>query len=182
MINFKRPEDIVPSVLIVLSLVLLAGTLAFMLLVPKPGAAHGAKTWGSTRRRIADSIADTKMQRRRASAAIRPRLWHSDPESVTATILNQLTLQTAAHSLKLTAFRPERTARFEGMTELRFSAQVAGPYAGVRAVMHSLDAHGSKIALRSAQLGLSQSAGDEVTATLGLSAFVETPPDTQANL
>ena len=176
MISFKRPEDVLPSALILLSLLLLAGTLAFMLLVPKPGMAKGAKSWASTRRRMADDVADTKAQERRAQAAVRPRLWHSDPESVTATLLNQLTVQAAYRKLKLTAFRPERGQEFDGMNELRFSAQVSGPDPAIQALLRSLDARGSKVALRSVQLGLAQTSGSDVTATLGLSAFVETAP------
>ena len=182
MIRFKRPEDVLPSALILLSLLILASTLAFVLFVPRPGAARGAKSWASTRRRLADNVVDTKAQERRARAAIRPRLWHSDPESVTATILNQLSAQSAYRHLKLTAFRPERGQEFDGMTEMRFTAQMAGPYPAVHTLLRSLDARGSKIALRSvslgpSQLGPAQASSGDVSASLGLSAFVATDPD-----
>ena len=38
MIRFGRREEVLPSLLMLLSIVVLAGTLAFMILVPKPGA------------------------------------------------------------------------------------------------------------------------------------------------
>lgn len=176
MISFQRREDVAPSLLVILSILVLAGTLAYMLLVPKPSAAGGARAWTSSRRRMVDDIADTRRQSREARAAIRPRLWRGDPEAVTATVLEQLTVQTGKRSLKLTAFRPDRSQAFEQVTELRFDAQVAGPYAGVHSLLGALDAGGSKVVLRSAQITLSQAAGSTVTATLGLSAFVATDP------
>lgn len=176
MISFQRREDIVPSVLMILSILVLAGTLAYMLLVPKPSAAAGARASTSSRRRMVDDIADTRKQTRLARAAVRPRLWHGDPEAVTATVLAQLTQQTGHRALKLAAFRPDRPRAFEEVTELRFDAQVSGPYAGLHSLLDSLDARESKVVLRSVQITLSQTAGSTVAATLGLSAFVATGP------
>ena len=176
MISFQRREDIAPSVLTLLSILVLAGTLAYMLLVPKPSAAGSARAWTSSRRRMVDDIADTRRQSRLARAAVRPRLWRGEPEAVTATVLAQLTQQTGHRALKLAAFRPDRPREFEEVTELRFDAQVTGPYAGIHSLMDSLDSRGSKVALRSVQITLSQAAGNTVAATLGLSAFVATDP------
>lgn len=177
MISFGAREDVVPSVLVILSIVLLAGTLAYMLLVPKPSAARSARAWTSSRRRMADDIANTRRQVHLAQAAIAPRLWRGDPEAITATILAQMTGLTGKHGLKLTAFRPERPQVFDGITEVRFDVQVAGPYAGVHALLDGLDGRGSKVVLRSIQIAPTAAAANTVTATLGLSAFVATDPD-----
>lgn len=176
MINFQRREDVMPSALIVFSILVLAGTLAYMILVPKPSLAVSARAGTSSRRRMVDDIADTRKQAHRTRAAVKPRLWQGDPEAVTATILAQLTASTGKRSLKLLAFRPDRTQPFDEITELRFEAQVSGPYAGIHSLMDSLAAPGSKVALRSAQMTVSQTAGSTVMATLGLSAFIATDP------
>ena len=176
MIRFGRREEVLPSLLMLLSIVVLAGTLAFMILVPKPSAAPPAGEGAAARRRIVDDIADTRRQAHAARAATRRRLWQGDPEAVTATILARLTTQTGHRSLKLLAFRPDRSRAFEGITELRFDAEVSGPYAGIHALLDALDAPGSKVALRSVQLTSTQAAGGAVSATLGLSAFVAADP------
>lgn len=175
MIRFGRREKVLPSLLMLLSLVVLAGTLAFMIVVPKPGAALPAGG-SAARRRIVDDIADARRGARQTRAATKPHLWQGDPEAVTATILARLTTQTGHRSLKLLAFRPDRPQAFEGITELRFDAEVSGPYAGIHALLNTLDAPGSKVALRSVQLTSTQAAGGAVSATLGLSAFVATDP------
>ena len=177
MISFKRPEDVVPSCLILLSIFILAGTLLYMLLVPKPSAAGSTALSARSRRRLNSDIVATKKGNREAEAAVRPRLWHSDPQSVTATALAQMTDLAGKHLVKLTAFRPARSQEFDSITELRFEAQLSGPYAGIHAVMAALDARGSKVVLRGVQIASSQEAGNGVTATLGLSAFVADDPD-----
>jgi hypothetical protein len=175
MISFQRREDIAPSVLMVFSILVLAGTLAYMLLVPKPSAAQNTRAATSSRRRMVDDIAETRHQTRVARMAIQPRLWHGDPEFVTATALALLTRQTEKRSLKLTSFRPDRSQEFADVTELRFDVQVAGPYAGLHSLLAAQDARGSKLVLRSVQITASQAAGSTVTASLGLSAFVAGP-------
>lgn len=177
MISFRRPEEIVPSFLILLSLLILAGTLAYIIAVPKPRVTGSGGLSGRTQQRLRDDIALTQKQERLASAAIRPRLWHSDPQSVTATVLAQMTAQTGQHSVKLTAFRPERSTAFDSVTEMRFDAQLSGSYPGIQAVMAALDARGSKVVLRAVQLASSQEADHSVTATLGLSAFIANDPE-----
>ncbi|MGI4791550.1 MAG: type 4a pilus biogenesis protein PilO [Janthinobacterium lividum] len=176
MISFQRREDVLPSALMVLSILVLAGTLAYMLLIPKPSAAANTRAGTSSRRRMVDDIADTRKQTSLAQAAVRTRLWQGDPEAVTATILAQIEEQTGKHSLKLMAFRPDRSQEFEEVTELRFDAQVTSSYKDVHSLMDTLDAPGSKVALRSVQITQSQTAGSTVSATLGLSAFVATDP------
>lgn len=172
-ISFQRREDLTPSILMIVSLVILAGTLAYMLLVPS--AARGTRTVGSSRRRMVDDIAETRYQTRVARMAIQPRLWHGNPEFVTAAALAQLTRQTEKRSLKLTSFRPDRPQEFPDMTELRFDVQVAGPYAALHSLLEAQDARGSKLVLRSVQITATQATGGTVTASLGLSAFVAGP-------
>ena len=176
MISFRRPEDVVPSFLILLSLLILAGTLAYMLVVPKPHVTGSTGLSARTKRRMVDDIALTRKQERVANAAIRPRLWHSDPQSVTATVLAQMTSLAGRHSSKLTAFRPERSQVFDSVTELRFDAQLTGTYPGIHAIMAELDARGSKVVLRAVQIASSQEADNTVTATLGLSGYLVSDP------
>ncbi len=173
-ISFQRREDITPSLLMIVSVVVLAGTLAYMLLVP--GTARSTHTTASSRRRMVDDIAETRHQTRVARLAIQPRLWHGNPEFVTAAALAQLTRQTEKRSLKLTSFRPDRPQEFADMTELRFDVQIAGPYAGLHSLLEAQDARGSKLVLRSVQITASQTTGGgTATASLGLSAFVAGP-------
>lgn len=181
MISFRQREDIVPSVLILLAIIILAATLIYMLLVPKPSVARLEQGHTRGRRQILREIADTKKQVAQAQAAVGPRLWTGDADTVSSAVLALLTQQTRHDALKLGAFRPQRPLALDGVTELPFSVQVSGPYPKVQAVMASLDAAQSRVVLRAVQVASSAEATDAVTATLGLSAYLAsdssvTPP------
>lgn len=173
MINFKNKDDILPSMLIVFSIIIMAGTLVFMLMVPRPSAAGIKQTALHVyNKRIAD--AETSIHTARVDIA--PRIWTADPDTVSASVLGLLTQQATAKGVKIGAFRPQRAQALTGITEYPFIVQVSGSYMGIRGIMKSLDASDSKVVLRSVQVSSSEDAGMEVTVTLGLSAYVATDP------
>ena len=176
MINFRQRDEVVPSALILLSIFLLAATLAFMLLVPKPSLAGLARGRERGRRQILREIIDTRTRTRQDQAALAPRLWPGDANSVSSAVLALLTHQTRQHGLKLGDFRPQRPLALDEVTELPFSVQVSGPFPKVQAVMGALDAGRSRVVLRAVQVASSEETSDVVTATLGLSAYIASDP------
>jgi len=181
-INFKQPEERAPSALILLSIVILAGTLAYMLFVPPPSAAGLAKGRALSRQKIEDEIAATRKQTQQAQKQVAARIWRGNAETITAAVLAKLTEQANRQALKLTAFRPQRPQQVPGVTELPYSVQISGPYPVVRAMLEFLDHPGNKLVLRSVQIAASDAASSMVTATVGISAYTEsTEPTTQQN-
>ena len=176
MINFRQRDDVIPSALILCAIVILAATLAYMLLVPKPSVARLERGRERGRRQILREITDTRTRTKQAQAAVAPRLWQGDPNTVSSAVLALLTQQARHHALKLGAFRPERPQALGGVTELPFSVQVSGPYPKVQAVMTSLDGGKSRVVLRAVQVASSEETSDVVTATLGLSAYLALDP------
>jgi Tfp pilus assembly protein PilO len=59
------------------------------------------------------------------------------------------------------------------MTELPFSVQITGAFPKISALLKGLDAPDTTIALRSVQIAASDGASSQVTATLGLSVYIE---------
>jgi Tfp pilus assembly protein PilO len=172
-IGFKNKDEGLASGLILLSILILLGSLTVMLFVPKPTTAGIVAGRDRSRRTIEEEIERAKERAKEIQAAVQPRLWTGTPESITASVLAQLTKEAAGRKLQIGAFRPQRPQMLTGVTELPFSVQVSGPYPVVRAFMTALDASGSKITLRSVQIASSDAATNAVTATLGISAFLE---------
>jgi hypothetical protein len=181
MIGFKTRDDVLPSTLILLAILILAGSLFVMLFVPKPTTAGIVAGRDRSRRSIEDEIEKAKIRTKEAQVAVQPRLWKGSPEAITASVLARLTQEAATRKLQIGAFRPQKTQSLPGLTELPFSVQVAGPYPVVRSFMASLDAAGSKICLRSIQIASSDSASNAVTATLGISAYLEAKVETKTD-
>jgi hypothetical protein len=180
MINFKNRDELAPSVLIILSIAILIGSLLFMLLVPKPSVAGLAAGRTRSIHKIEDETDKAKARTKEAETAANPRIWSGEQESVTASVLALLTNQANQRSLKIAAFRPQRTQLLPGLTELPYSVQVSGPYPAVQTMIAALDTDSSKLALRSLQIASADGKTSAVTATLGLSAYVPIKQETSS--
>jgi Tfp pilus assembly protein PilO len=171
MLNFRNKDDILPSALIALSLLVLAGTLAYMLLVPPPNAAGVVKGRERSKRQIQAEVVKAKAKTAKAKASYDGRLWSGNADTVLAQTLAQLTTRANRYHLKMGAFRPQKSNPLGSLTELPCTVQVSGPYPTVVSFLSSLDAKGTRIALRSAQIAAADGATGAVTAMLGLSVY-----------
>jgi len=172
MIDFKNRDDVVPSAMILLSIVILAVTAIFMLLAPQPKlkqTAHGFNSKGRNMAKQTDALEEKAAELQKASSA---RLWTGGAQTVTSAVLAQMTDRSRRYGVTLASFRPQRGQDLPGVSELRFNAQVTGPYVKICDLMGSLDASGGKIALTSVNLAASGANTGSVTATLGLSAYM----------
>ncbi len=176
MINFKDRDEILPSALIVFSLVVLAGTLIYMLVVPQPSDAGVIAARHRSEMQISTQIRNAKQEAETARKAVAPRLWIGGSEETSTAVLAFVSAQTAGHLVSVNAFRPQRPTQIQNVIELPFSVQMTGPYPGIRAVMGSLDQPSSKVVLRSVQVASSEQTNSTVTATLGLSAYIPADP------
>jgi hypothetical protein len=176
MIDFKQKDKVVPSALIVIALVIMAGATVFDRLFPVPAGAAVGTHHSLTRRTMSKDTKMAETDGEKARKALMPKLWQGNSENVSAGVLALLTNASNQHSLKLGAFRPQRPQPLGAITELPYTVQVNGPYPGIRTVMTSLDATNSKIVLRSAQIASSEQGTNAVSATLGVSAYLAADP------
>ena len=172
MIDFKNRNDIVPSALILLSIVILAATAVFMLLVPPPTLKQSTHAFNAKGRNLSKRTAALEAQAADISKASQARLWSGDAQTVTSAVLAQMTDRSRRYGVALASFRPQRGQDLPGLSELRFNAQVTGSYVNVCDLMGSLDASGGRIALTSVNIAASGTNAGSVTATLGLSAYM----------
>lgn len=172
MIDLKSREYQVPSVMILISILMLAGALVFMLLVPAPTSAGRVRGRELSRAKLQKEIDQMAAQIKQDNQYIRARQWQGDPEAVTARILKALTMQANQRALKLTAFRPERPTVLEGIVELPFSVHLSGDYTAVRDMVRTFDKENSTIALETVQYASADEKSSAVTSTLNLVAFV----------
>jgi hypothetical protein len=163
--------------MILLAIALLAGGLAFMLFVRPPSVAQLTRSHNLTLRRLADQKFKLGLETRQAVAAAQGRLWSTDPETVSTTVLATVTDQSNKLNVSVSSFRPLTANSLGDLTELPFTVQVAGSYAGVRSLLASLDAKESRVALRSVQIASAQNKSTGgITANLMLSAYVTNGP------
>jgi Tfp pilus assembly protein PilO len=172
MINFKREEERLPSVLIVISLLTLLGVLLFMLL-PTPSVKGLATKHETSHKQLQRDIENAEEETLKLAEAIRPRLWKGNAEAITAQVLAKATATVLPKKVKLTAFRPQRPQTFPGTTELPYNLILSGAYPAIRETLSIFDAPASKMVLRSVQFAASDAGSDIVTATVGVSVYAE---------
>lgn len=176
MINFKQREDVLPSTLILLAMLILLGGLIFLLVVPTPSVAGIATSRSAKKILLQKEAAQANIDAETAREDIIPRLWTGNPETISAGVLAQITNNAVKHGLAVGSFRPQRQIVLTGVTQLPYSIQLSGPYTGVAAVLATLDATGSKIVLTQIQMTSAQTstqtAASAVTASIGISAYM----------
>jgi len=180
MLNFRNKDEILPSALIALSLLILAATLAYMLLVPPPSAAGIAKGRERSKRQIQAEIVKAKAKAAKAKAGYEGHLSSGSADAVLAQTLAQLTTRANRYHLKMGAFRPQKAKLLGSLTELPCTVQVSGPYPTVVSFLSSLDAKGTRVALRSAQIAAADGATGAATAMLGLSVYYASAEESSA--
>lgn len=171
MISFRTRDDILASVLILLSILVLLGALVVRVFVPKPTVAGLVKARQRKNNALEKEIAASRESAAAAQAVVTPRLWTGDSESITASVLARLTHEANVRQLKMGAFRPQKPVALEALAELPYSVQISGPYPAVQALAASLDTPNTRLVLRSLQIAASDPASDAVTATLGISVY-----------
>lgn len=179
-ISFKRPEDVLPSTVILLAIVMMAGSLAFMLFTRPPTKAQLRKQEMHAVIQFADQKREMEKETSTANAESKGRIWSDDPQTVATSVLGKLTDDAAKDQVSVSSFRPQTMRPMSNETELPISVQVAGQYAGVRKLLHSLDGPDSRIALESVQIASEQNkAGGGITASLMVDAFMAELPSNE---
>lgn len=181
MINFRDRQEAVPSAVTVISLVAMAATLLFMLLVPKPttrGMDAKKRNQEFQVRLATDNARDQLAESRAANAK---RLWTVPASQVAPTALDQVTRLAAARNLKVIALRPQRANDLEGVTQIPFLLTVEGSFPSALALARDMERPDRRMAVSLIQLSSADGASDKVTMSLGMSAFVAEAPKAAAS-
>jgi hypothetical protein len=174
MINFKDKDESGPAGLMVLAILILLGSLLYMLLVPKPTVARMTTGKQRSKQQILD---ETKKARERGTAVSsenQPHLWEGEPDRIAASVLAGLTQSAEQHQVKIAAFRPQRTQPQGEIIALPFTLQATGKAAQVHDFLVALDAASSKIALQSLQFSATDVSTSQINANINFTAYTLT--------
>lgn len=172
MISFRTQNDKIASTIAILAMLVLAGTLAVMLIVPKPKAAASQRVFDKNK---LDIQIDTKKAEEAAAAskaAIDPLLWTGSPAEIAPRALSTVTALSATHKLKLVAFRPQRSNDADTVTVLPFSIALEGSFPDVAQMVTDLETPDTKLAVNQIQIASADGDTDKITATIGVVAYM----------
>jgi hypothetical protein len=164
-------EDPVSAGISVAAILLLAGSLAAMLFLPKPvGPGQVERLKAENKVRAETAAADKRLAE--ALTYIGAKTWTGTDQQVSPAVLTIATQLAKAHGLNWVALRPQRLDDKTTPPQLPYQAVVEGPFPQVVAYCRDLETQNTKIAVSSVMLSASDAASDNVTANIGLVAYL----------
>jgi hypothetical protein len=172
MINFRDPDDLLPSVISVSSLIVIAGALCFMLFVHPPTKASldAAATKQQLSLKMKAKMSANDLVTRQE--LVDKQTWTGDGEAIFSTALDKVTQFAHQRGIKLMVFRPQRASIVDNLVTLPYLVTVEGSFPGVLAFSRDIDDPKTKLALTQIQLSSSDPNTDKVTGIIGISAYI----------
>jgi Tfp pilus assembly protein PilO len=180
-ISFRTKAEAGTSIAILLALLTLVVTGIVMVFVPEPNAAGLAAGKIRSQRELEDRITNLKKDQTKAKEKIAKQVWALPIQEVGPKALESITAYAQKEKLKLVAFRPQKTAEVNGLTQLPFVISIEGPYPGIMKFLKDLDQPDLKLGTNLVQVSSSDPNTDLVSATVGVVAYkqLETKTATQ---
>lgn len=168
----KNQNDRISTAVSIASIVVMAATLAFILLVPKP-TLKGLKAKFDKARPLQESAAKkAKESQARAIDEIGKYVWTGKDSEVAPAALDKVTRIAFTRHIKVVAFRPQKM--IEGnFNQIPFLINLDGSYPDVMRFEKDLEDPANRLAVNLVQLTSADSNSDHVTATVGVLAYLQ---------
>lgn len=177
MINFRDRSEWGISIVVLASLLAMAGALVWMLLVPKPTTVGMSKEKRDKEFKVRLATTEARERLIDLRTSIDKRVWPGDPDNVAPSALDRISRLARRQDLKLVALRPQRAETIHDMTMLPFIVTVEGPFPKAIAFVRSLEAPEHRMAVSLIQINATDGGSDAVTLTLGLTAYAQVPQE-----
>ena len=171
MINFKDPKDQVPSLLAVLGIVLLCGSIVGLFMIKKPSDKSLKAMVTKKVEQYKDLAERAKADAYSADLIIAKQLWTDRVSEITPAALAKVGRLVSDSNLNLVSFRPQKPLDGPALMQLQYNLSVDGTYTSVAALVDKIEKSDAKLAVNSVQYSSSENDSDKVTATIGLLAF-----------
>jgi hypothetical protein len=174
MINFKDRQDMLPSLITVSAIVVLAGTLGFILyanshpLTSAPAVAQAKRDLRTTEAKIQEA----KTTLATNQATIDASSWTGAPQEIQTQILNRIGVLAAKRNVKINTVRPQRTMDVDQLSTLPYLITVEGTYPNVLAFERDVEAPTNRLAVNVIQVTATDASTDRVTASIGVVAYL----------
>jgi hypothetical protein len=173
--NLKK-EDVPATVVTLVSIVVLAGTLGVMLFMPLPTSGKIQAKFNSDKmlvnKQTNSAIAGAKLTRE----AVNTMTWAGNLNQISTTALGKVTELAKTHKLSLDSFRPQRLGSIGDLPTQPYLVSVSGAFPDVVGLTKDIETKGTKLAVSMVQITASDQGSDKVTASIALVAYLTPPP------
>ncbi len=157
------------------------GLLAVHLALPVPNPGLNSKKHQKEEVQLKAKTARALSDVTSARTEIRSYLWPGQADEIGPQAMTTFDNLAKQNNVTVQAFRPQKSVSIGDVTRYPYSIIVQGAYPKILMIFKSLRSPESKLALTSVQISASDGASDQVTATLGLSAFASDQGTTNGN-
>jgi hypothetical protein len=153
------------------AVLVIAGALLFMFLVPKPTLSGIAERERTSERTILKEAGEAKTDLAASDAKLTQWTWKGDPQEVGPAALNALSLTAKQNRVKLSGFRPQRSAMVEGLELMPFAVTAEGAYPDVLRFVQGIERSESKLIVDRLQIASAEANSNLATAVVGVTAY-----------
>lgn len=171
MINLRAKDEMGTNAAMIFSIIALAGTLLFMLLVPKPTTAGIANKQRLAADKVLDQITLSHQTLDKTTAVVEHRTWPGGAQQVGPGALQAMTKLSKTFSVKLSGFRPQRVTAASGLELLPYSVTAEGSFVNVLRFVKAIEDPTTKLAVHQVQINSADANSDQVTAAIGITAY-----------
>lgn len=171
MISFRTKSDAATSVAILAALTILVGTGIFMIFVPKPTTAGLAAGKSRSEKELIARLNKIEADKKLLVTQVTNHTWPLKTEEVGPKALESITAFAQKHRLKLMAFRPQKPAEVNNLTQLPFVISIEGPYPAIMRFTKELESPALKLGTNLVQISGTDPNSDLVSATIGVVAY-----------
>lgn len=171
MISFRTRSESITSIAILVALFVLVATGIVMAFVPKPSVAGVATGKIRSQRELDDRIAKLEAERLASRVSINSLVWTQAVAEVGPKALESVTAFAQRNGLKLIAFRPQKTAEINELTQLPFVISIEGAYPNIMRFVKDLETPSLKLGTGMVQVSTSDPNSDLVAATISVVAY-----------
>ncbi|MFN3730072.1 MAG: type 4a pilus biogenesis protein PilO [Fimbriimonadaceae bacterium] len=157
----------------VLSLVATLLMVVWTLLYPAPDPEENIGRYRREERQILENVETVRNQALALREVTDVAVWRVGPDLVAPAVLDEITALAKKHDIKLVAFRPQKTVDRDPLIQLPMTITLDGGFGKVSAMINDLDQPRNKVAMNLIQISSADGASDRVTATVGISAFID---------
>lgn len=155
------------------AIVVMAVIVVGQLFLPKPSLSKLTQTKRNEETKLHKEIDKLRLEVSTVRLKNERRLWLLPADQVSAAAMATVTQVAQGKSLKVLAFRPQRTVEDTGVVRLPYQVSLDGSFAQVVAFIKELETPKHKLPVVSVQLAAADGATDRVTATIGIVAYRE---------
>ncbi len=147
--------------------------LLYHLFVPMPTMVQASKRHRAEEVKMKSEIQGFKAEILRLHKSISEDVWGSSPDEIGANVMAVVDKASHESFVKMQAIRPQKPVSVAGVTRFSYLVVMEGNYPGVLDFLRRVEKKGTKLAVSSVQLSGADGATDNVTATIGVAAFIE---------